>query len=110
MDHISPISRDSIFCAFISIFAVQESSGDALAAEGRHLLQDRQARSAAAASITVVNTASQLQQAILRQAQDIEIRSHLDTSIVGLVAGYNISFPPTPLGAVNGTRSIRVRL
>lgn len=63
----------------------------------------------AEASITVVNTARQLQAALQSQAQDVEIRGHLDLSALPLASGYNISFLPTALGTIISTRSIRVR-
>lgn len=67
------------------------------------------AEPAAAASITVVTNASQLQAAVASRAQDIEIRSHLDLSELGLLSGYTELDFATALGAIQESRSIRVR-
>lgn len=79
-----------------------------MALASRRLLLEADSVARASASITVVNTASQLQAAIVAKAQDIELRSHVDISALGLVRGSNASFVPIALGAVEGTRSIRV--
>lgn len=73
------------------------------------LLVDGGPSARAAASITVVNTASQLRAATQAGAQDIEIRSHLDLTELALGTQKVSRGTPTALGNINGTSSIRVR-
>eukprot|EP00892_Ulva_mutabilis_P002840 jgi/Ulvmu1/12557/UM090_0044.1 len=87
----------------------EHTKAKALSRAGRGLLDvDAAAGAAEPASITIVATPRQLQAAVVSQAQDIELRDHVDLSELTLVPTYNVSFYPVAL-ALGPVRSRSIR-
>ena len=62
------------------------------------------------ADVTVVNNAREFQAAVMADAQDIELRAHVDLTDLALAFNSNVSRAATVLGEIKpSTRSIRVR-